>query len=243
MYPKNGSELFNIALQESLQRVRESEENVNVLELIEIAPGEILRLVDRVPYATTFGWLAFYKITDTVMYAVKIAFHTIFNRQRDGFRVSWDARTVIDDPMHEAAVLFRAHDVGVPSPTLFATLQDDVAHFTVMQAIEGSTLQSWMANNPGELHETNPMVRDIVYSLLSGLEAAHRDGITHNDVKPANAMVDDAGRLTFLDFGSSVQFPQEGYAPRVVGTPGCTLAKGARTLCIRQELTSNRHRA
>jgi len=60
---------------------------------------------------------------------------------------------------------------------------------------------------PGRgLHElTRPVpsraVLDIALDLTRGLAAAHRRGVLHRDVKPANAILADDGRAKLLDFG------------------------------------------
>src|ERR1041384_5877531 len=44
-------------------------------------------------------------------------------------------------------------------------------------------------------------VLDIALDLTRGLAAAHRRGVLHRDVKPANAILDTEGRAKLLDFG------------------------------------------
>src|SRR6185503_19989817 len=44
-------------------------------------------------------------------------------------------------------------------------------------------------------------VLDIPLDLTRGLAAAHRRGVLHRDVKPANAILTEEGRAKLLDFG------------------------------------------
>jgi len=45
---------------------------------------------------------------------------------------------------------------------------------------------------------------DAILQVIAGLEAAHRVGILHRDVKPANCFVDDDGTVKVGDFGLSI---------------------------------------
>src|SRR5262250_788317 len=44
-------------------------------------------------------------------------------------------------------------------------------------------------------------VLEIALDLARGLAAAHRRGVLHRDVKPANAILSEEGRAKLLDFG------------------------------------------
>ncbi|MFM0565255.1 AAA family ATPase [Paraburkholderia sediminicola] len=53
----------------------------------------------------------------------------------------------------------------------------------------------------------------IAVGLAAALGQAHRQGLIHKDVKPANALVDDAGHVWLTGFGIASQLPRERLPP------------------------------
>src|SRR5947208_12712166 len=79
---------------------------------------------------------------------------------------------------------------------------DDDEHSTppwmVMEVLTGCTLKD-AVNDDGPLPP--PRVAEIGLALIDALAAAHRAGILHRDVKPANVQLCDDGRVVLTDFG------------------------------------------
>lgn len=68
------------------------------------------------------------------------------------------------------------------------------------ELVDGKTLQALLATQgPLSVDE----VRGIGRDLCDALAYIHRQGLTHGDVKPANVMRDDSGRVVLMDFGSA----------------------------------------
>jgi serine/threonine-protein kinase len=84
------------------------------------------------------------------------------------------------------------HDLGVTPEGI---------PYLVMELLEGETLAELVARGP--LSPSHAC--ELVVQLLSGLSAAHRKGIIHCDLKPANVMVTHPGPdrplVKVLDFG------------------------------------------
>ncbi|MEU7606549.1 protein kinase, partial [Streptomyces sp. NPDC041003] len=81
--------------------------------------------------------------------------------------------------------------------------------FFVMEYVPGIPLSAALAEGtllPDEAAEA-------VHDVLSGLEAAHRAGVVHCDVKPGNIMLTPNGTVKILDFGTSHFIANEGQGP------------------------------
>lgn len=91
----------------------------------------------------------------------------------------------------------------IDSPhVLKLSLQTRKRHFLyiVTEYIEGQTLAQWMIDNPKPKLET---VRTMVEQIAKGLRAFHRQEMLHQDLRPANIMIDCTGTIKIIDFGST----------------------------------------
>ena len=89
-------------------------------------------------------------------------------------------------------------------------------HFIEMEYVPGAvSLRDWLVRKgPFEPLQTSNLVRQVVLAL----EAAHRSGLVHRDVKPANVLLTPHGHVKLADFGlarQSLSLARE----RLAGTP------------------------
>ena len=84
-----------------------------------------------------------------------------------------------------------------------------------MEYIEGQTLAQWMTDNPQPELEK---VRGIIEQIARGLQAFHRMEMLHQDLRPENIMIDAAGTVKIIDFGSVSVAGMDENASRVLGT-------------------------
>ncbi len=78
------------------------------------------------------------------------------------------------------------HDGGAPQHGVYI----------VMQWLPGESLAAFAATRPGHVALVDAWVQ-----VARGLDAAHRDGLVHGDVKPDNVIIDAVGRVRVVDFG------------------------------------------
>ena len=80
------------------------------------------------------------------------------------------------------------HDVG----------SENGYHYIAMELVEGISLEELVHS-----HGALPMeqVVDIIIQVGRALDYAHQQGFIHSDVKPANVLIEQTGRVVLTDFG------------------------------------------
>ena len=95
--------------------------------------------------------------------------------------------------------------------------QDDILYL-VMAYVDGGSLEDFM-----EDRETLTIrrIEKIVREIASALDYAHRRGVIHRDVKPANILIDGEGHALLADFGIVKMMGNDANltGTGVVGTP------------------------
>ncbi|MBC8508080.1 MAG: protein kinase [Anaerolineales bacterium] len=96
---------------------------------------------------------------------------------------------------------------------------DEDNYYMVMEFVDGGTLKDRLiqASGPLAIKEMAHIFRETA----SALDYAHLQGVLHRDVKPANVLLSESGRVVLTDFGiarivSDTQFTVTG---TLVGTP------------------------
>jgi serine/threonine-protein kinase len=82
--------------------------------------------------------------------------------------------------------------------TIYDVGEQDGKSFIVMELVDGGTVADRLRAGDEISHRT---ALRWLGEAASALDAAHSAGIVHRDVKPANMLIDDKGRLLLADFG------------------------------------------
>ncbi|MFI5890278.1 serine/threonine-protein kinase [Actinoplanes sp. NPDC051513] len=171
-------------------------------------PGEVLgdryRLDDRIAAG---GMGEVWQATDTVL-GREVAVKTLHaGRAEDpGFQTRFK---------HEARAMAVLHHPGVADVYDYGQSGPDA--YIVMARVEGEALNQRIAAR-GRLSPAETM--SIVAQAGRALEAAHRAGIVHRDVKPGNLIIRPDGTVVLVDFGvaRSAESAALTGAKEVVGT-------------------------
>lgn len=116
----------------------------------------------------------------------------------------------------EALALSRVRHPGVAS--IVDMELDDALAFIVTELIDGDTLREDVAKNGPYTGEDLELLTE---KLSSAVEAVHKAGLIHRDIKPTNVMIAAAGPV-LVDFGIAMG-EGESHVTRtglVMGTPG-----------------------
>ena len=97
-----------------------------------------------------------------------------------------------------------AHAIAALNHRHICTLYDVGPNYLVMEYIEGETLAALVSKGPILLDQA----LKIAIEVAPALDAAHRHGVVHRDLKPGNIMLTESGSTKLLDFGLA-QFQHE----------------------------------
>ncbi len=125
----------------------------------------------------------------------------------------------------EAQLLAAIHHPNIA--TVHSLEESEGLHFLTMELVTGETLRSRLLEGP----LPRGQILSIHRQIAAALEAAHKKGVIHRDLKPLNIMITSEGVVKVLDFGlakappkasdETADFLRDGSSPGViVGTPG-----------------------
>ncbi|MCL2628041.1 MAG: serine/threonine protein kinase [Oscillospiraceae bacterium] len=85
-------------------------------------------------------------------------------------------------------------------PQVFDFLMEDKSSYTVMEYIEGDSLDKIL--KLGRMFSETQIVK-WYYQLAGALEAIHKQNVCHRDIKPANIMLMPDGDVCLIDFNAA----------------------------------------
>jgi serine/threonine protein kinase len=133
-----------------------------------------------------------------------------------------DAAT-IDLYLSEARVLARLDHPNVV-PVYDIVRSDGDSLLVVSKLVEGQNLEEKLRQGPFGHAESTALVAMIAEAL----HHAHLQGLVHRDVKPANILIDWAGKAYLADFGMVLREEDYGKGPSFAGTPAFMSPEQAR---------------
>lgn len=112
---------------------------------------------------------------------------------------------VVGQLSHPAIITL--HDMGI----------DEATHtpYLVMEYLEGQPLDRILDKRSVPFSKACAWTAEVA----SALGVAHRKGVIHGDVKPANMLITDDGRVKLMDFGMARLASFDGKATPLAGTP------------------------
>jgi eukaryotic-like serine/threonine-protein kinase len=100
--------------------------------------------------------------------------------------------------------------------TILTAEKQDNVFFIVMEFVPGETLETIVARE-GALDV--PLALDYTCQICNAVDHAHRHGVLHRDLRPANVLVAESGLLKVADFGTSRFLEIAAHGTTVIGSP------------------------
>jgi serine/threonine-protein kinase len=100
--------------------------------------------------------------------------------------------------------------------TILTAEKQENIFFIVMEFVPGETLETIIARG-GALDLS--VALDYTCQICNAVDHAHRHGVLHRDLRPANVLVADTGLLKVADFGTSRFLEIAAHGTTVIGSP------------------------
>ena len=100
--------------------------------------------------------------------------------------------------------------------TILTAEKQENVFFIVMEFVPGETLETIIARD-GALDLSRAL--DYTCQICNAVDHAHRHGVLHRDLRPANVLVAESGMLKVADFGTSRFLEIAAHGTTVIGSP------------------------
>ena len=100
--------------------------------------------------------------------------------------------------------------------TILTAEKQENVFFIVMEFVPGETLETIIARD-GALELSRAL--DYTCQICNAVDHAHRHGVLHRDLRPANVLVAESGLLKVADFGTSRFLEIAAHGTTVIGSP------------------------
>ena len=101
--------------------------------------------------------------------------------------------------------------------TVITAEKQDNVFFIVMEYVPGETLETIIVER--RARSTLAPALDYTCQIANAVEHAHKQGVIHRDLRPANVFVTDKGLLKVGDFGTSRFLEIAAHGTTVIGSP------------------------
>ena len=210
---KSGSDLMKIAdtiLQEALSN--DSDDNVScqlvrIDSLPRVKEDEVLRRHANRPFPPLLEVgmsLDGYKIEAELHSSTRTQIYQALDTKTQQQVILKTPSVLFEDDTHYIEHFLHEEWAGkrLNHPNVLKILDTDRTKsciYYVTEFIDGQTLRQWIETTPKPYIRE---VRGIIKQVAKGLQAFHRMEMLHQDLKPENIMLNAAGQIKIIDFGS-----------------------------------------